>query len=424
MKILVVGGGGREHALVWKLKQNPAVEVVACAPGNAGISGIGWCLDIGAEDIETLAKYAETTQVDLTIVGPEVPLTKGIVDAFQEKGLPIFGPTKAAAEIEGSKVFSKNLMKKYAIPTAEFEVFDDQEEAEKYIKKRGTPLVVKADGLAAGKGVILCDKEAEALEALDRIMTQRLFGDAGKRVIVEDKLEGEEASFLVFTDGVTVLPMPTSQDHKPIYEGDRGPNTGGMGAYSPAPVVSPDLETKIMNDIMIPTIEGMAKEGRPYKGVLYAGLMIKDGHPQVLEFNARFGDPEAQPLLMRLDSDLVGILQAINEDRLGELEVKWSPRATVCVVMASGGYPGKYRKGNVISGLEAVSTMRDVLVFHAGTDFDVQGRYITSGGRVLGVTSMGNTIAEAIDTCYEAVNKISWEDAYFRRDIGRKGLDR
>ncbi len=424
MKVLVVGGGGREHALVWKLKQSPRVRQIACAPGNAGIGGIAWCLHMDADDIEVLAQYAEKTGVDLTVVGPEVPLTKGIVDVFEERGLPIFGPVRAAAEIEGSKVFAKELMRKYHIPTADFAVFEDPDEATRFVRKRGTPLVIKADGLAAGKGVFVCDTPEEALEALDRIMVQRVFGDAGKRVIVEDKLEGEEASILVFTDGETVLPMPASQDHKAIFEGDRGPNTGGMGAYSPAPVISPDLERRIMDEVMIPAVKGMTAEGRTYRGVLYAGLMIRDGEIRVLEFNARFGDPEAQPLLMRLESDLLEPLEAVAARRLKDVKLSWSPKASVCVVMASGGYPGKYRKGQRISGLEHVDGMKDVAVFHAGTEFDERGRYVTSGGRVLGVTSLGETIHTAVERCYDAVKRISWEDCYYRRDIAAKALNR
>jgi len=424
MKVLVVGGGGREHALVWKLKQSPRVQQIACAPGNAGIGGIAWCLHMDADDIEVLAQYAEKTGVDLTVVGPEVPLTKGIVDVFEERGLPIFGPVRGAAEIEGSKVFAKELMRKYHIPTADFAVFEDPDEAIRFVRKRGTPLVIKADGLAAGKGVFVCDTPEEALEALDRIMVQRVFGDAGKRVIVEDKLEGEEASILVFTDGETVLPMPASQDHKAIFEGDRGPNTGGMGAYSPAPVISPDLERRIMAEVMIPAVKGMTAEGRTYRGVLYAGLMLRDGEIRVLEFNARFGDPEAQPLLMRLESDLLEPLEAVAERRLKDVKLSWSPKASVCVVMASGGYPGKYRKGQRITGLEHVDGMKDVAVFHAGTEFDERGRYVTSGGRVLGVTSLGETIHTAVERCYDAVKRISWEDCYYRRDIAAKALNR
>jgi len=424
MKVLVVGGGGREHALVWKLKQSPRVRQIACAPGNAGIGGIAWCLHMDADDIEVLAQYAEKTGVDLTVVGPEVPLTKGIVDVFEERGLPIFGPVRAAAEIEGSKVFAKELMRKYHIPTADFAVFEDPDEATRFVRTRGTPLVIKADGLAAGKGVFVSDTPEEALEALDRIMVQRVFGDAGKRVIVEDKLEGEEASILVFTDGETVLPMPASQDHKAVFEGDRGPNTGGMGAYSPAPVISPDLERRIMDEVMIPAVKGMTAEGRTYRGVLYAGLMIRDGEIRVLEFNARFGDPEAQPLLMRLESDLLEPLEAVAARRLKDVKLSWSPKASVCVVMASGGYPGKYRKGQRISGLEHVDGMKDVAVFHAGTEFDERGRYVTSGGRVLGVTSLGETIHTAVERCYDAVKRISWEDCYYRRDIAAKALNR
>jgi phosphoribosylamine---glycine ligase len=422
MRVLVVGGGGREHALIWKLAQSPLVKAIACAPGNGGISGRANCINVDPNDIENLAQFAYKAEMDLTIVGPEAPLTRGIVDLFRQKGLNIVGPTQSAARIEGSKSFAKDLMKKYDIPTADYQSFTDHTEALSYIKKARVPLVIKADGLAAGKGVFPCRTTEEALDALDRIMVRKVFGDAGNTVVVEEFLTGEEASFLVFTDGHTVLPMPACQDHKAIYDGDQGPNTGGMGAYSPAPVVTPELENRIMEKIMIPTIEGLASEGCPYEGVLYAGLMIKDGDPKVLEYNARFGDPEAQPLLMRMKSDLAAVLNAIVRRELDKITLEWDSRASVCVVMASKGYPGSYEKGKIIRGLEDVVIMDDIMVFHAGTDINMEGHYETTGGRVLGVTSVAPGIASAIDLAYKAVSKIHWDGCYYRRDIGKKAL--
>ena len=423
MKVLVVGGGGREHALVWKIAQSPAVKKVYCAPGNAGIAQMAECLSISAEDVKSLTDRAEKERIDLTVVGPEAPLTLGIVEAFQEKGMRIFGPSQEAAEIEGSKAFTKDLMKKYGIPTGDSETFSDYGSATEYVKGKGAPLVVKADGLAAGKGVIICRTPDEALSALDLIMVRKAFGAAGARVVVEEFLEGEEASFLAFTDGETVLPLPTSQDHKPIYDNDQGPNTGGMGAYSPAPVVNQKVYREVMEKVMIPTVRGMAKEGWKYQGVLYAGLMIKGENPKVLEFNARFGDPEAQPLLMRMKSDLVPVLEATIDGNLAGQKVEWEDRASVCVVMASGGYPGSYEKGKPITGLEEAARVPDAFVFHAGTTFK-EGKVITHGGRVLGVTALGSGIQEAIQRAYEAVAKISWEGAYYRKDIGQKAISR
>ncbi len=350
MKVLVVGGGGREHALVWKIAQSPRVKKIYCAPGNAGIAQMAECLSISAEDVKGLTAWAEKEKIDLTVVGPEAPLTLGMVDVFRARGLRIFGPSQKAAEIEGSKAFAKELMKKYGIPTGESETFTDPAAAVKYVKGKGAPLVVKADGLAAGKGVIICRTVEEALSALDLILVQKAFGAAGAKVVVEEFLEGEEASFLAFTDGETVLPLPTSQDHKAIYDNDQGPNTGGMGAYSPAPVVTEKVHREVMEKIMIPTVRGMAREGRKYQGVLYAGLMIKDEKPKVLEFNARFGDPEAQPLLMRMKSDLIPVLEATIDGKLSGQKMELEDRSSVCVVMASGGYPGSYEKGKVISG--------------------------------------------------------------------------
>jgi phosphoribosylamine--glycine ligase len=423
MKVLVIGSGGREHALVWKISQSPKVKKIYCAPGNAGIARLAECLSIRAEDVQALTGWAEKERIDLTVVGPEAPLTMGIVDVFRDRGLRVFGPTQRAAEIEGSKVFTKDLMKKYGIPTGDSETFTDHAAAVHYVKGKGAPLVVKADGLAAGKGVIICRTVEEALSALDLIMVRKTFGDAGAKVVVEEFLEGEEASFLAFTDGETVLPLPTSQDHKAIYDKDQGPNTGGMGAYSPAPVVNEKVHREIMEKVMIPTVKGMAKEGRKYQGVLYAGLMIKEEKIKVLEFNARLGDPEAQPLLMRMKSDLVPVLEATIDGKLAGQKVDWEDRATVCVVMASAGYPGSYEKGKVISGLQEAAKVRDTFVFHAGTGLK-EGKVVTNGGRVLGVTALGSGIQEAIQRAYEAVAKISWEGAYYRKDIGQKALQR
>ena len=423
MKVLVIGGGGREHALVWKIAQNPTVKKIFCAPGNAGIAKQAECLPIPAEDVQSLLHWAEKEKVDLAIVGPEAPLTLGIVDAFEARGLRIFGPSRRAAEIEGSKAFAKDLMEKYSVPAGESRTFEDYEAANRYVQERGAPIVIKADGLAAGKGVILCQKLEEAQAALDQIMVKRAFGGAGNRVVVEEFLSGEEASFLAFTDGETVLPLPTSQDHKSVFDNDRGPNTGGMGAYSPAPVVNEKVHREVMEKIMIPTVRGMAQEGRSYRGVLYAGLMIQDEKPKVLEFNARFGDPETQPLLMRMKSDLVPVLEATIEGRLSKLKVQWDERPSVCVVMASGGYPGSYEKGKAISGLEEAAQVPDAFVFHAGTAFQ-GGKVVTSGGRVLGVTAVGKGIREAIAKAYEVAGKISWEGAHFRKDIGQKALKR
>ena len=423
MKVLVVGGGGREHALVWKISQSPRVKKIYCAPGNAGIAQLAECLSVSAEDVKGLTARAEKERVDLTVVGPEAPLTLGIIEAFKEKGMRIFGPSQKAAEIEGSKAFAKNLMKKYGIPTGDSQTFTDHGPAVKYAKGKGAPLVVKADGLAAGKGVIICRSVDEALSALDLIMVQKAFGAAGGKVVVEEFLEGEEASFLAFTDGETVLPLPTSQDHKAIYDKDQGPNTGGMGAYSPAPVVNKKVHREVMEKVMIPTVRGMAKEGRKYQGVLYAGLMIKEEKTKVLEFNARLGDPEAQPLLMRMKSDLVPVLEATIDGNLAQQKIEWEDRASVCVVIASGGYPGSYEKGKAISGLQEAAKVRDTFVFHAGTTLK-EGKVVTNGGRVLGVTALGSGIQEAIQRAYEAVAKISWEGAYYRKDIGQKALQR
>jgi phosphoribosylamine--glycine ligase len=423
MKVLVVGGGGREHALVWKIAQSPKVTKIYCAPGNAGISEQATIVPIKANDLKGLLEFALKEKIDLTLVGPEDPLTQGIVDLFESKALLIFGANKKAAEIEGSKAYAKEMMKKYHIPTGVYEIFDNRNEAVEYIRKQGAPIVVKADGLAAGKGVIVCKTTEEAIRSVDKIMVEKIFGEAGNRVVIEEYLIGEEASYIAFTDGKAILPMASSQDHKPVFDGDRGPNTGGMGAYSPAPVVTDEVNEKIIEKVLRPIIYGMGEEGRPYKGVLYAGLMIHEGHPKVLEFNARFGDPETQPVLMRMKEDIVPILEACMKGTLSQHRIEWDKRASVCVVMASKGYPGDYEKGKVIKGLKEVSRMEGAFVFHAGTALK-EDQMITNGGRVLGVTGLGEDIPRAIEKAYQAVKKISWDGVHYRTDIGQRALCR
>jgi phosphoribosylamine--glycine ligase len=423
MKVLVIGSGGREHAYVWKIAQSPLVKKIFCAPGNAGMTSLATCVPIDAEDIDGLLAFARDNKIDLTVVGPEGPLSMGVVDRFEDAGLKVFGASQDAAEIESSKSFSKYVMQKYGVPTAKGETFTSVSKARAYVRKMGVPIVVKADGLAAGKGVIVCQALEAALDALDRIMVKKEFGAAGDKCVVEECLVGEEASFIAFTDGKTVLPLPSSQDHKPVFDDDKGPNTGGMGAYSPAPIVDRYFHRRIMDEVMIPTVRGMAAEGRPYKGFLYAGLMIDGDKIGVLEFNARLGDPEAQPLLMRLKSDIVPVMLAIIEGRLDQCRLEIDPRATVCVVMASGGYPGKYGKGIPISGLDKARRMKDVVVFHAGTG--AKGKQIVAnGGRVLGVTAIGDGVADAIKRAYAAVDKIAWKKVHYRKDIGLKALRR
>ena len=421
MKVLVVGGGGREHALVWKIAQSPKVSKLFCAPGNAGISQQATLVPIQANYLNGLLKFALEERIDLTVVGPEDPLTRGIVDLFESKGLVIFGPNRKAAEIEGSKAFAKEIMRKYHIPTAAYGIFEERGEAVSYIQEKGVPLVVKADGLAAGKGVIVCKTMEEAVRAVDQILVDKVFGDAGKRVVIEECLVGEEASFIAFTDGKAILPMASCQDHKAVLDGDQGPNTGGMGAYSPAPVVTGEVHERILEKVLRPMIQGMREEGRPYKGALYAGVMIDHGHPKVLEFNARFGDPETQPALMRMKGDIVPILEACIQGDLSKRSVEWDPRTAVCVVMASKGYPGEYEKGKIIDGLNEISKMKDVFVFHAATALK-EGSTVTSGGRVLGITGLGEGIQKAIERTYQAVEKVSWEGVHYRKDIGFKAL--
>ena len=421
MRVLVIGGGGREHALVWKVVQSSLVEEVYCAPGNAGIAQVARCVNFDVTDLDGLSRFALEQGIDLTVVGPELPLTLGIVDLFESRGLKVFGASQKASEIEGSKAYCKDLLKRYDVPSAEYAVFENRDEAADYIRSRKGPIVVKADGLAAGKGVFVAQSQREALEALDRIMVAKEFGGAGDRVVVEACLTGEEASFLVFTDGEAVVPMVSSQDHKCIFDNDQGPNTGGMGAYSPAPVVTDKVHREIIESVMIPVIRGMATEGRIYRGVLYGGLMIEDGKPYVLEFNARFGDPEAQPILMRMKSDIIPLLMACIDGSLRDVEIEWDSRAAICVVMASQGYPGAYKKGDVVYGLDEAASMDDVFVFHAGTKRQGENT-VTNGGRVVGVTALGDGIPHAIERAYQAVDRIHWEGAHYRTDIGRKAL--
>ena len=421
MKVLVIGGGGREHALAWKLSRSPQVTKLYIAPGNPGTESVGENVLIPAENIAELKEFAIREKVDLTVVGPELPLTLGIADEFASAGLKVFGPSMRAAEIEGSKIFSKELMQKYRIPTGYYKKFDNPELARAYIETHEPPFVVKADGLAAGKGVIICQTRAEAFSAIGLIMDAKAFGEAGRKIIIEEFLTGEEASLLAITDGKTVIPLAPAQDHKAIFDGDKGPNTGGMGAYSPAPVISPKIAEEIMESVMRPTVVAMEREGRPYKGVLYAGIMMTERGPKVLEFNCRFGDPETQPIMMRLEDDLFEVLMRAVDGRLEGMELHWSPKTAVCVVMSAMGYPGEYLKGSTIEGLADAAGLDGVVVFHAGTATQ-RGRVVTSGGRVLGVTALGDGTRDAIEKAYRAVDRISWEGAYYRKDIGRKAL--
>ncbi len=423
MKVLVIGGGGREHAIVWKLAQSRLVDKIYCTPGNAGISEIAECVEIESKDFGALVDFVRYEWVDLTIVGPEDPLARGIVDAFEHEGRRIVGPTRAGAQLESSKVFAKDFMKRHRIPTADYRVFSSYLHAEEYVRMKGAPVVVKADGLAAGKGVIVASSVDEAVEGLRLIMKEKIFGEAGNRVVVERCLTGEEASYMVFTDGKSIVPMASSQDHKRVFDGDQGPNTGGMGAYSPAPVVTPELEARVMDTVMRPLVRGLQDEGITYKGVLYAGLMIDDGKPMVLEFNCRFGDPEAQPILSRLKSDLVEVSMAIVNQKLDDVTVEWKDDPAVCVVLASGGYPGSYEKRKGISGLDEVKKMDRVVVFHAGTAFD-NGGIVSNGGRVLGVTATGQDIGAAKSRAYEAIDKIHFDGMHYRRDIADRALNR
>ena len=425
MNILIIGGGGREHALAWKVAQSPRVNTVYVAPGNAGTAGEDKLenVDVGADDVAGLLAFANQHAVDLTIVGPEAPLVLGVVDQFQAAGLRIFGPSQAAAELEGSKAFTKDFLARHGIPTAAYGNFTDLDAAIAYVRQQGAPIVVKADGLAAGKGVILAHTEQEAIDACQDMLAGNAFGEAGHRVVVEEFLQGEEASFIVMVDGEHVLPLATSQDHKARDDGDSGPNTGGMGAYSPAPVVDEAMHQRIMQEVILPTVNGMAADGKPYTGFLYAGVMIdSQGVPRVLEYNVRFGDPETQPIMLRLQSDLVELCEAAIDTRLDEVTADWDPRASLGVVLAAGGYPASYDKGDVINGLDAVME-EGVKVFHAGTAAR-DGEVVTSGGRVLCVCALGNDVAEAQRRAYQAVDRISWKGMYCRRDIGHRAIAR
>ncbi|KAF0180313.1 MAG: phosphoribosylamine--glycine ligase [Nitrospirae bacterium] len=421
MKVLVIGGGGREHAIVWKLAQSRHVDKIYCTPGNAGIAEIAECIEVGP-DVEALIDFVKYNWIDITIVGPEEPLSRGIVDAFEKEGRKILGPTKAAAQLEWSKAFSKDFMRRHRIPTADYKVFTSYIHAQEYVRMMGAPRVIKADGLAAGKGVVVASTVDEAMQAIDLIMKDRAFGAAGDRVIVEDCLVGEEASFMVFTDGKTIAPMASAQDHKRIFDNDRGPNTGGMGAYSPAPVITPEMQEIIMATVMRPTIDGLQADGIKYKGILYAGLMIADNKPYVLEYNCRLGDPETQPVLFRLETDLVDIALAVADERLGDIDIAWKPEHAICVVIASKGYPGAYEKGAVISGIRDANKHEKVVVFHAGTAFGEDDACVTSGGRVLGVTASGADIVAARDAAYRAIQDISFDGMQFRKDIAMKAI--
>ena len=428
MKVLVIGNGGREHALAWKLGQSVKVDRVFVAPGNAGTARDAENVNIAATDIPGLIQFAKDQTIDLTVIGPEAPLVAGLADAMDAAGLKVFGPSRSAAVLEGSKVFCKNLLHTANIPTASYQTFRSSDDAARYIKDRFAEpnepvnVVVKADGLAAGKGVIVCDTRSDALEAIDRIASRREFGEAGNELIIEEKLTGQEASVLAITDGETIVTLPAAQDHKPANDGDTGPNTGGMGAHCPTPIVDDELMTKIESDVLVPIVHAMKRARRPFKGVLYAGLMLTPAGPKVLEFNVRFGDPECQPLLMRLKTDLFDVLEAAADGRLGEMgPLQWDERPSICVVMASEGYPGDYEKGREITGLENADALEDVKVFHAGTQVS-NHQVVTNGGRVLGVTAMGNTISQAKLQAYTAVKEIRWRGAWCRKDISDKAL--
>lgn len=418
MKVLVVGGGGREHAIVWKLSQNKDIDTIYCAPGNGGIAGLAQCVDIKATDIDGVVEFAKTNKIDLTVVAPDDPLVLGMVDELEKNGLRAFGPRKAAAIIEGSKVFSKQLMKKYGIPTAEYEVFDNSAAAVEYVKTKAVPIVVKADGLALGKGVIIANTHDEAIAAIHDIMDDKMFGNAGNKVVIEQFLTGQEVSVLAFTDGKTLVPMVSAQDHKRVYDNDKGPNTGGMGAFSPSRIYDEKTAKYCYDNIFIPTMNAMNKEGRTFKGVLYFGLIITAEGVYVIEYNCRFGDPETQAVLPRLKSDLFEIFNAVIDEKLDKISIEWYDDAAACVVMASGGYPKKYTSGYEITGIDDAQK-GGAVVFHAGTKIQ-DGKTVTAGGRVLGVTAMGKTLDEAIKNAYSGVEKIAFCDAHYRKDIGIK----
>jgi phosphoribosylamine--glycine ligase len=421
MKILVVGGGGREHTLVWKLSSSPLVDKVFAAPGNGGMEELAECVDIKVENLVGLADFAQKNSVDLTVVGPELPLTLGIVDEFEKRNLKILGPTKSAAEIEGSKIFAKEFMKKYHVPTASFKIFDKPDQASDFVKSSHMPLVIKTDGLAAGKGAVIVEDTKSALSTIKKMMVDKIFGEAGSRIVVEDFLEGEEVTVLAFTDGEATSPMLSSQDHKKIFDGDTGPNTGGMGAYAPTTLSDDKMMKRIHDEILEPTVAGLKREGRTFKGILYAGLMITELGPKVMEFNCRFGDPETQVILPLLKSDLAEIFSSILDGELSLQDVEWNENFAICVVLASAGYPGKYEKGREIFGLAKAKLMEDVLIFHAGTRRQID-RYFTTGGRVLGVTATDRSMEKAVHKAYSAAGKIEFEGVQYRKDIGHRAF--
>ncbi len=425
MNVLIVGNGGREHALAWKVKQSPRLGKLYIAPGNAGCQELGECIDLDLHNISSIVRWAKQNAIDFVIPGPEAVLVEGIVDALQAAGIKTFGPTKAAAELEKSKVFAKDLMRHNGIPTADYAIFEQYESAIDYLHSLDEgPIVVKADGLAAGKGAIVCSDHQEAEEALKRCMIDLEFGEAGGKVVIEECLVGEELSVLALTDGKTIAPLASSQDHKAVFDGDTGPNTGGMGAYSPAPLMTEKLLDEVIETILVPTVHAMNNAGRRFKGVLYAGLMITKGGPKVLEYNVRFGDPETQPIMLRLDTDILDLLEAVANGKLKDMDIHWKDEAAVCVVMSSGGYPGSYERDIEITGLDSIDTARDnAVVFHAGTKAKTN-KIVTAGGRVLGVTALGADIPQAITNAYAAVNKINFAGAHFRTDIAKKALDR
>ena len=419
MKVLLVGSGGREHAIVWKLKQSPKIDKIYCAPGNAGIAQDAQCVPIGAMEIDKLVSFAKEEGIDFTIIGMDDPLVAGVVDSFEAEGLKVFGPRKNAAIIEGSKAFSKDLMKKYGIPTAKYETFDSYDAAKEYVSKQEMPIVIKADGLALGKGVLICQSLQEAYDALDEIMVDKKFGASGSKVVIEEFLTGPEVSVLSFCDGKTVVPMVSAQDHKRAYDNDEGLNTGGMGTFSPSRIYTPEINEECMKTIFQPTVDAMAKEGRKFVGVLYFGLMLTKDGMKVIEYNARFGDPETQVILPRLKTDLLEIMEACVEGNLDKIDIKWHDNAAVCVVLASGGYPVEYKKGYEITGLDEVAKRKDIVVFHAGTA-EKDGKFVTNGGRVLGITGIGKDLDEAIKIAYEGVEMVDFKDKHFRHDIGIK----
>lgn len=423
MKVLVIGGGGREHALVWKIKQSRLIKKIYCAPGNAGIAALAEIVPLKADDLAGLLSFAGREKIDLTIVGPELPLTLGIVDLFQKKKLPIFGPTKEAAVLEGSKAWTKRFLREEGIPTAHFEVFEDFDRAVDFLNTQGYPIVIKADGLAAGKGVLIAKDRAEAVSGIESILKRKIFGEAGRRVVIEELLIGEEVSFQAFVDGRSILPLESAQDHKRIGEGDTGPNTGGMGAYSPAPVLSTVLKDQVIKKILEPTLQGLSKRGIEYRGLLYAGLMITPDGPKLLEYNVRFGDPETEALMVRMEGDLAEVMQKTISGSLTASSLRWRPGASVCVVMAAHGYPGETRQGDEIQGLKLAGSVPETVIFHSGTKME-EGKLKTAGGRVLGVTACGKDLRQARERAYDAVEKIYWKGVHYRRDIGMKALGR